>query len=175
MRGRAGMLARRQDDAKPGAGIDIDMRIDAALADELQLGQPLEQRRADLGTLADQHQDFSVGEAFGEPVDVLHMIVPDRDIAALELAEARQRTNGVVVVVEDGDFHKLTLTEFRLILPLLRRCRRRAPAKPGNRVNDKWPALHSKAPDPERPIIVRDGETPMTRGATNKAGARISR
>jgi hypothetical protein len=29
--------------------------------------------------------------------------------------------------------------------------------------------------DPERPIIVRDGETPMTRGATNKAGARISR
>ena len=45
---RAGVLVRRHDDAEPRAGLDVDVRIDAALADELELGQALEQRRADL-------------------------------------------------------------------------------------------------------------------------------
>ena len=45
---RARVLARRDDDAEPRAGVDVDVRIDAALADQPELGQPLEQRRADL-------------------------------------------------------------------------------------------------------------------------------
>ena len=43
VRRRAGMLAGRHDDAEPGTGVDIDVGIDAALADQLQLRQPLQQ------------------------------------------------------------------------------------------------------------------------------------
>ena len=102
---RARVLARGHDDAARGAGVDVDVRVDAALADQLELGQPLEQRRADLGALADQDQDFGVLKALGERVDVLDMVVPDRDLVAVQLLEARQRANGVVIVVENGDFH----------------------------------------------------------------------
>ena len=55
-------------DAEPRAGVDVDMRVDAALADQAQLGQALEQRRADLGALADQHQHFGVAQPLGERV-----------------------------------------------------------------------------------------------------------
>ena len=82
------MLARRHDDAEPRAGVDIDMRIDAALADQPQLRQPLQQRRADLRALADQHQRLGVAQPLRQRVDVLDVIVPDRDVVAGELAEA---------------------------------------------------------------------------------------
>ena len=101
-----GMLARRHDHAEPGAGVDVDMRIDAALADELQIAQSLEQRRADLGPLPDQHQHLGVAQAMRQRVDVLDVIVPDRDVVALELLEASKRAHRVVIIVEDGDFHR---------------------------------------------------------------------
>ena len=104
------MLARRDDDAEPRAGLDIDMRIDAALADELQLGQPLKQRRADLRPLAEQHQDFGILQALGQSIRVLHMIGPHRDIVAVELPETRQRAQRVEIIVEDGDFHAALFT-----------------------------------------------------------------
>ena len=100
------MLARRHDDAEPRAGVDVDVRIDAALADQLELGQPLEQRRANLRPLADQHQRFGIAQPFGQRVDVLDVIVPDRDVMSGELAEAGQGAQRVVVIVEDGDFHQ---------------------------------------------------------------------
>ena len=102
---RARMLARRDDDAEPRAGVDVDVRVDAALADQPEIGQALEQGRADLRALADQHQRLGVAQPLRERIDVLHMIVPDRDLVAVELAKARQRPQRVVIVVEDGDFH----------------------------------------------------------------------
>ena len=81
------------------------MRKDAALADQLQLRQPLQQRRADLRALADQHQRLGVAQPLGELVDVLDVIVPDRDVMAGELAEAIQRPQRVEIIVEDGDLH----------------------------------------------------------------------
>ena len=90
IRRRAGMLARRHDDAEPRAGVDVDVRIDAALADQPELRQPLEQRRADLRALADQHQRLGVLQALGERVDVLDVVVPDRDVVAVELARSRR-------------------------------------------------------------------------------------
>ena len=95
------MLARRHHDAEPGAGVDVDMRIDAALADQLELGQPLQQRRADLRALADQDQRLGVLQAVGQRIDVLDVVVPDRDVMAVELAEARKRPHRVVIVVEN--------------------------------------------------------------------------
>ena len=106
VRRRAGVLVRRHDDAEPRAGVDVDVRIDAALADQPQLRQALEQRRADLRALADQHQRLGVAQALGERVDVLDVIVPDRDVVAVELPEAGQRPQRVEVVVENRDLHR---------------------------------------------------------------------
>ena len=87
------------------AGLDVDVGIDAALADELELGQPRQQRRANLGALADEDQRLGVRQALGQDVDVLGMVVPDRDVVAVELSKAGQRPHGVVIVVKNGDFH----------------------------------------------------------------------
>ena len=75
------------------AGVDVDMRIDAALADELEIGQAFEQRRADFGALADQHQRFGARKPLGQRVEVLDVIVPDRDVVAASfLKQASVRT-----------------------------------------------------------------------------------
>src|SRR5579862_6941857 len=81
------------------------MRIDAALADEAQPGQPLEERRADLRALPDQHQSFGRGEALRERVGILDVVVPDDDLMRSELAEALQGAHGVKVIVENRDLH----------------------------------------------------------------------
>src|SRR5258706_15780472 len=99
------MLVRRQDDAEARAGIDVDVRKDAALADEPERGEALQQWRADLGALADQHQRLGVFQACGQRIGVLDVIVPDGDLVAGELAEGIQRAQRVVIVVEYGYFH----------------------------------------------------------------------
>ena len=103
--GRAGVLVRRYDDALLRAGVDVDVGIDAALADELELGQPRQQRRANVGALADQDQHLGVRQALGQDVDVLGMVVPDRDVVAVQLSKAGQRPHGIVIVVKNSDFH----------------------------------------------------------------------
>jgi hypothetical protein len=99
------MLAGRDDDAQPGAGLDVDMRIDAALADQAQFRQPLQQGLADLRALADQHQDLGLGQAPGQPVDILQVVVPDRDLVPGELGKTPEGTQRVEIVVEDADLH----------------------------------------------------------------------
>jgi hypothetical protein len=99
------MLARGDDDAEPRAGVDVDMGIDAALADQPQLGQPFQERCADLRSLAEQDQHLGVGEPFGQAVDVLLVVVPDRHLVALELGKARQGAQRVEIVVQDRDLH----------------------------------------------------------------------
>ena len=70
------------------AGVDIDVRVDAALADQLELWQSLEEGGGDFGAFADQHQGFGVGEALGEDVNVVGVVCPDLYLVAGELAEA---------------------------------------------------------------------------------------
>src|SRR6266404_6300554 len=105
MRRSARMLARRNNDAAPRAGLDVDVRIDAALVDEPELVEPLEQRRADLGPLAYQHQRFGIPQPLGQRIDILHMIVPDPDLVARELLEAVERAKRVVIIVKNGQLH----------------------------------------------------------------------
>jgi hypothetical protein len=96
-------MAGGDDDAEPRALVDVDVRIDAALADQPELREALEERRADLGALADQHERLRIHQTLGERIDVLDVVVPDRDVVPLQLAEARERAEGVVVVVENRD------------------------------------------------------------------------
>ena len=100
------MLARRNDDAELRASLDVDVRIDAALTDEPELVQSMEQRRADLGPLADQHQRFGIPQSFGQRIDILDVIVPDLDLVARQLFEAVERPKRVVIIVKNGDLHK---------------------------------------------------------------------
>ena len=99
------MLAGRHDNAEPGAGIDIDMRKDAALADQFQFRQPLQKRRAYLRALADQHQRLGILQAFRQHIDVLDVIVPDGDVVSRQLAEAVEGAHRVEIIVEDRDLH----------------------------------------------------------------------
>jgi len=81
------------------------MGVDAALADQPQLGQPLEQGRPDLGPLADEYQCLARAQPFGQRIGFLNMVVPDRDVVSCKLVEAAERTESVEVVVEDGNLH----------------------------------------------------------------------
>ena len=83
------------------------MRIDAALADEPQARQALEQRGADLRALADEDQRLDVAQALGERVDVLDVIVEDGDVERRQLREAGKRAQRVEVVVEDRDLMRI--------------------------------------------------------------------
>jgi hypothetical protein len=102
---RTGVHVRADDDAVLRAGFDVDVRIDAALADELQVLQPLEERRADLGALADEHQRLGVLQPLGELVRVLEVVVPDLYVVLRKLRKDAQRADRVVVIVEDRDLH----------------------------------------------------------------------
>jgi hypothetical protein len=82
------------------------VRVDAALADEPELRQSLEEWSADLRALANQHEDLGLAQSLGERVDVLDVIVPDLDIVSRQRREAVERAQRVVVVVEDGDLHR---------------------------------------------------------------------
>ena len=83
----------------------------------LSLGSRVEQRRANLGALADQDQRLGVRQPLGQHVDVLGMVVPDRDVVAVQLSKAGQRPHGVVIVVKNSDFHApnptATITGYR--------------------------------------------------------------
>jgi hypothetical protein len=98
--------ARRDDHPELRAGVDIDVRVDAALADEPELRQSAEEWRGDLGALANEHERFGVAQSLGERVDVLDVIVPDLDVVPRQVREAVERPQRVLVVVEDGDLHR---------------------------------------------------------------------
>jgi hypothetical protein len=86
--------------------LDVDVRVDAALADQAQVGQTLEQRRTDLGALADQDERVEVLQPLGEAVGVLDVVCEDRHLVVPEPLEARQRPQRVEPVVEDRDLHR---------------------------------------------------------------------
>jgi hypothetical protein len=98
--------ARRDDHPELRAGVDIYVWVDAALADEPELRQSAEERRADLGALANEHEHFRVAQSLGERVDVLDVIVPDIDVVPRQLREAVERAQRVVIVVENRDLHR---------------------------------------------------------------------
>jgi hypothetical protein len=81
------------------------MRIDAALTDELELGQAFEQVRPDGGSFADEHEAFGVFQPPGERVGVLHVVVPDRHLVADKLPEAGKVAQRIEIIVQDRNLH----------------------------------------------------------------------
>jgi hypothetical protein len=95
------MLIGRYDDSATRTRIDVDMRVDAALADEPKRIEPFEQRLTDLRTLSNQHQYLRVLEACSECVDILRVIVPDRYRVSFQLLKAREGTKRIEIVIEN--------------------------------------------------------------------------
>ena len=96
------MEAGRDDHAVLRAGVDVDVWIDAALADEPQRREPRQQRRLNLRPLADEDQHFALLKTIGEHAHIVYVIVPDRHVKRRQLRKARQRVQGVEVVIQDG-------------------------------------------------------------------------
>ena len=91
---------------QPGAGLDVDVRADAAgLRDQLELGQLLEQLPREVGALADQHQHVGVAQPHRELADALDGVGEDLGVELLELGRALELAHRVLVVVEDDDVH----------------------------------------------------------------------
>ena len=117
------MQVRRHDDSKPCARFDIDMRIDAALADESQPWETFQQRRGNRRPFADQDQRFSLLKSIGEEIVIVNVIVPDRDVMAVKLAKALERAKRVEIVVEDRNLHadQSTVLQTRRALKVFQR------------------------------------------------------
>ena len=75
------MLTRGDDDPQSRAGVDVDVRIHAALADQPKRGQAFEQRRTDLGSLPEQHQHLEGPKALGERLELLNVVVEDGHVS----------------------------------------------------------------------------------------------
>jgi hypothetical protein len=64
----------------PRAGVDVDMRINASLADQPQLRKPLQQASLNLGPLANEDQHLGLLQAVRQNGVILDVIVEDRDV-----------------------------------------------------------------------------------------------
>ena len=87
---------------RPVACSDVDMRIDAALADEFEPGEPFEQRFANFRPFADQDQGFRILEPVRQYIEVLDVVVSDFDLVAVKFAKTCKGSDRVMVVVKDG-------------------------------------------------------------------------
>jgi len=65
------------------------VRIHAALTDQAQIREALQQRRPDFGPLTNQHQRFKAGEPLGQHIGVLHVVGEDGHLMAGQLLEHR--------------------------------------------------------------------------------------
>jgi len=81
------------------------VRIDAALADEFEPGQAIEQGGLDCRAFANEHQAFGIFQARCEGVGVLDMVVPDRNLVTLELLEAQKRAPRIEIIVKNCNLH----------------------------------------------------------------------
>ena len=76
----------------------------------------MEQRLADLGPLAYQHQRFGIPQSLGQRIDILDVIVPDRDFVTCQLFEAVEGAKRIVIIVKNRDLHKDKLIGAKLFL-----------------------------------------------------------
>jgi hypothetical protein len=98
---------RADRDSEARTGGDVDVRIGAAQADQAQVRQAFEQRRADPGPLANQDKRLEAGKPLGEGIGVLDVVCEDRHVVAGEPLEALERPQRVEPVVEDRDLHRI--------------------------------------------------------------------
>ena len=113
------MLIGRDYDAVLGTGIDIDMRIDAALADQLQFGQAFDQGAADCGPLAEEDEGFGFAQPLCKGGRVMQMVGVDRNIMAVQLGKAGEAAQRIVPIVQNSNAHCSTPPIYDSITPTI--------------------------------------------------------
>ena len=81
------------------------MRVAADERDQLELGQPLQQRAGEFDPLADRHHHVGVFEPVDELVEVARRLAIARHVVVADQREAGKLIDHVLVVVGDDDFH----------------------------------------------------------------------
>jgi hypothetical protein len=75
------------------------------LADHAQLGAFVEQLRADARTFANQHERIHFRESARQLPETTHRVIEDLHLMVIEQMEAIELPYGILVVIENGDFH----------------------------------------------------------------------
>ena len=89
-----------------GAGLDIDMRVDAALADQLEVRKAGKQCLGHGCTFAKKDETFCIGQAFMQDGGIFGVIRPDCHVMTVEPGEGRQGLQCVEPVVQNMDPHQ---------------------------------------------------------------------
>jgi hypothetical protein len=95
----------RHDNSKSCTRFNIDMGIDAPLADEPQARETFQQGRRNRRPFADEDQRLSLSQSIGENVDISNVVIPDSHVVAVEPAKASERAKRVEIVVQNRDLH----------------------------------------------------------------------
>lgn len=82
-----------------GAGVDIHMRIDASLRDQLQIWQYFNEFCANLRSFSEKNECLYIGDPFRQSIGIRFMISPNRDVVILQQVKTRQRSERVEPVV----------------------------------------------------------------------------
>ena len=101
-------VAGRDRNAELGGGGEIDhVRVAADQRDQLELGQPLQQRARELDPLADRHHHVGVLQPLDELVEIARRLAIALHVVVADQREARKLIDHVLVVVGDDDFHRV--------------------------------------------------------------------
>ena len=91
-----------------GAGLHIDMRIDAALRDQLQVGKLFDELAGDGRTFAEQHHRVEPLKARRQPVHIRLVVGEYGDVDPVEPGKAGKAAKRVEPVIKDGEFHHIS-------------------------------------------------------------------
>jgi hypothetical protein len=106
-------------DALFGARGDVNViDVAAGLADELERLHLLGRRPGKRRALLQQDDGVRSVQTRRELCGILHRVAVGHDVVALELRKAGERAKGILVVVQNGDFHSTSLLIGAVILPV---------------------------------------------------------
>ena len=88
-----------------GAGLHIDMRIDAALRDQLQVGKLFDELAGDGCALAEQNNRVEPPKARRQPGHIRLVVGEYGDVDPVEPGKAGKTAKRVEPVIKDGEFH----------------------------------------------------------------------
>ena len=99
-------LALANGDAAFGAGVDVDVRTDAAgLCDQFESGQFLHQLPRHGCALPDQYQHVGISQAHRQLADSLDGVGENLGGVGFQFVGAAQLAHSVLIVVKDHDVH----------------------------------------------------------------------
>jgi hypothetical protein len=100
-------LASRHGDAERGAGGKVDhLGIAADERDQLEPGQPFEQRPRKFHPFADRDDHVGIAQAFDQVIDIACGRAVARDLVAADERKAVEPIDHVLIVVGNDNFHR---------------------------------------------------------------------